>query len=307
MVDYIDNDVSYLIGMIIGRGKIIDDGTRFTLSIEFPFVNPDLEGHNVFDGFLRSITYTMLPRLRNLLGPTLELSPIQERINFKVEFPSQHLVVRDLKLILGDHLTYADFEVPSVLQETNDQELIREFIRGFVDVAGNIRRSNRDRIGLHRVYLDVLNNNWKLPVQLCNLLQKKLEVPVSNILWGHPNLRDPKVNESSSSFKEHQIKIYAHDFVKVGFYIQHKQDVLQILTKENESKTKARPSKYCPGFRVEHSKSKHPLENDKHLPRGVRGKHFDAYWQICGACGCADAKKAMREKKKQQSIFTNDL
>lgn len=33
-------------------------------------------------------------------------------------------------------------------------------------------------------------------------------------------------------------------------------------------------------------KPKHSQEASSYLPKGVRGKHFDAYWQICVALGC---------------------
>ncbi len=305
MVDYIDNDVAYLIGMIIGRGTIVDDGSRFLLNIEFPFVKPELEGYNQFSSFLTNITYSMLPRLKSLLGTSVDLSPTKNEIICRIEFPSQHLVVRDLKLILGDNLHYASYKVPTVIQETSDLELVREFIRGFADVAGNIRRSNNDQRGMHRVYLDVLNANWELPVQLCYLLQHKLDIPVSNILWGHPNLRDPNVSQPSGSpFREHQIRIYAHEFFKAGFYIEHKQEILKTLAEENLATLKNHPINFCKGYGRDSSKALHPLEKDKHLPKGMRGKHFDTYWQICAQCGCKEARIAVRQKKRQQKLFS---
>lgn len=232
--DYLDADVAYLVGMIIGRGVLVDDGKRFVITIKFPFVNPELEGYDQFASFVTSIVSSVLPRLKALLGETVNLSTSpQEDVTFRAEFPSTHIVVRNLKLILEDRLDYKQFMVPKVIQESNDSEIIREFIRGFADVAGNIRRSNRDQAGVHRVYLDVLNENWKLPVQICDLLQHKLNVPVANILWGHPNLRDTKAGQASP-FREHQIRIYAHHFLQVGFYIEHKQAVLGLLAKENQ-------------------------------------------------------------------------
>lgn len=294
-VDYLDADVAYLVGMITGRGVLVDDGSRFIITINFPFVNPELEGYNQFASFVTSIVQTVLPRLKALLGETLDISTSpQESVTFRAEFPSTHIVVRNLKLILENHLDYREFVVPTVIRECRDVEIVREFIRGFADVAGNIRRSNRDWAGVHRVYLDVLNENWTLPVQLCYLLQEKLRVPVANILWGHPNLRDPHANTTQSSpFREHQIRIYAHHFLQVGFYMEHKQAVLEALANENRMNSKDSVGSFCPGHRrPEKPKAQHPLENDPRLPRQVRGKHFDSYWQICATCGCQYAKKA---------------
>lgn len=59
---------------------------------------------------------------------------------------------------------------------------VREYLRGFADVAGNVRPANRYVDGKNRVRLDILNypTNWRLPVQLCHLLQERLEVPVQH-------------------------------------------------------------------------------------------------------------------------------
>jgi hypothetical protein len=303
--DYLDADVAYLIGMILGRGTLVDDGARFVITITFPFVNPELEGYDQFAGFVASIASTVLPRLKALLGDTVNLSiSPQEDVTFTAEFPSRHIVIRNLKLILQDQLEYKRFIVPEVIQKSNDLEIIREFVRGFADVAGNIRRSNRDQARVHRVYLDVLNENWKLPVQLCDLLQHKLGVPVANILWGHPNLRDPRASQPRASpFREHQIRIYAHHFLQVGFYVGHKHTVLELLARENKQHRKDSVGSFCAGHRSEgREKIRHPLEKDQRLPRGVRGKHFDSYWEICAACGCQYAQRAIREIRRQKPL-----
>lgn len=306
MQAYLDTDVAYFVGMITGRGILVDDGTRFVITIKFPFVNPELEGYGQFAGFVTSIVSTVLPRLKALLGETVNLSTLpQEDVTFRAEFPSTHIVVRNLKLIFENRLDYKRFIVPAVIRESNDSEIIREFIRGFADVAGNIRRSNRDQASVHRVYLDVLNENWKLPVQICDLLQHKLNVPVANILWGHPNLRDTKASQALP-FREHQIRIYAHHFLRVGFYIEHKQAVLEALVKENKLNRKDSVGSFCPGYkRRTEVKASHPLEKDQRLPRGVRNKHFDTYWQICAACGCQYARKYIREMKRQKGLFAS--
>jgi hypothetical protein len=55
MIDYLDEDVSYLIGLIIGKGEIIEEGNRWICTIEFPFVKPKLERFDRFSDFLTSI------------------------------------------------------------------------------------------------------------------------------------------------------------------------------------------------------------------------------------------------------------
>lgn len=300
MRDYLDEDVAYFVGLLIGRGEIEEDKNRWVAVIEFPFVHSQLEGYDRFADFLGSIVTTVLPRLKNLLGNHVDLSCTQKkRIAITVELPRQHLAVRNLKLILEGCQSYREFTVPECIRDS-DKEIVREFLRGFADVAGNIRKSNRDRNDFHRVYLDLLNQNWTLPVQLCSLFQQKLNVPVHEILWGHPNLRDPEAKSRSSPFREHQLRIYAHDFLQVGFYICHKQEILERFAEENVQRIgqgKTNPSSPCQGSRRFSRKKLHPLENDPRLPELIRGQHFDAYWQICAGYKCPLAQKALKGKK----------
>lgn len=299
MVDYLDSDVAYLIGMIIGRGMITEKEGRWIVDIEFPFVTPKLEGYDQFSSFVTSVLTYAFPRIKSLLGEAVNISVVPERVvKLTINLPSSHIAVRNFKQLLEGHLDYSRFIVPKVIRNA-PEEIVREFVRGLADVAGNIRRANRDQLGLHRVFLDVLNSNWILPVQLCDLLQNKLQVPVHHILWGHPNLRDPQGKEHSPAWREHQIRIYAHDFLKVGFYIAHKQAVLQALAKENQEQEKKRQNNFCKGYRQFRSKAAHPGENDKRLPEFLRGKHFDAYWQICAECGCELAVRAVKKLERQ--------
>ena len=306
MRDYLDEDVAYFVGLLVGRGEIAETQDRWIAVIDFPFVRPNLEGFDRFADFLSSIVTTVLPRLKALLGERIDLSCIPEKqVAITVELPARHLAVRNLRMILEGRQSHREFTVPEVIAQSDD-EIIREFLRGFADVSGNIRRSNYDRNGFHRVYLDVLNANWTLPVQLCQLLQQRLKVPVHEILWGHPNLRDPQAKHlEQSPFREHQLRIYAHDFLQVGFYIRHKHEVLEKLADENRKRIyqgMSDPSSPCEGIRRFRFKESHPLESDERLPEHLRGRHFDAYWQICAACGCPLARQAMRNLQWQRRL-----
>jgi len=308
--DYLDEDVAYLIGLIIGRGTINFDKDRTTILINFPFLNPYLEGFDQFSQFVTSVATGVKKRVQDLLGNNVDIETIEEEnktpeVYLRLQFKKTSLFARDIFFILNNQRDYAQFTVPPIIVDS-EPEIIKEFIRGFADVAGNIRSSNRDRSGFHRVYIDILNSNWVLPVQLCYLLQEKLDVPVDNILWGHPNLRDPNVqNPDNFGWREHQIRIYANEFLKVGFYISHKQKVLKKLSQENLSNG-FKGGKKCKGCsrRVRRRKHHHPEENNNsHLPPNLVGKHFDSYWEICAEMGCLKAQKCIQNLKKQRKLF----
>ncbi|MBS7269701.1 MAG: hypothetical protein KIH10_12790 [Candidatus Freyarchaeota archaeon] len=221
---------------------------------------------------------------------------VEERYSIKliIESLRNTLFWRNIKLILNNKMSFAEFEVPKTIIDAEPQ-IKKEFVRGFADVAGSARFSNRDEAGKCRIYLDVLNQNWILPVQMCYLLQDGLGVPVRNITWGHPNIRDPALkdynkNKRDAWAREHQIRVYAEDFLKIGFYIRHKQEILEELAQYN--KEKFSESNFCspPKTRIR-EKQNHPEEESDKLPQRIRGKHYDAYWQICCDLGCVRCEK----------------
>mgnify|MGYP000020472284 CR=1 FL=1 len=177
----------------------------------------------------------------------------------------------------------------------------KEFLRGFADVV-SARYSNRNRWGKCRIYLDVLNPNWRLPVQLCHLLQDYLHVPVDTITWGHPNIRDPKLKDYRNGkrhawAREHQIKIFADDFKQIGFYMEHKQEILEELAEYNEVKGFEK-AKYCDPPKEIRKKPRHPEENSDKLPETLRGRHYDSSWQICADLGCWRYNNYIRKQKR---------
>jgi hypothetical protein len=207
------------------------------------------------------------------------------------------MIWRNLRVILGDAVHFGAFRVPQILFEPQTpSDWRREFVKGFADVAGNVRKANRYVDGRNRVRLDVLNykDNWELPVQICQLLQDYLQVPVRLITWGHPNL--------GRDFREHQINIFVVPFLKIGFSFRHKQQVLEELAHLDEQKFSEFRYSFCPGERdIRRTKPPDSREEDERLPASLRGRHFDAYWQICRALGCP------KRPQQQDASYQEDV
>jgi len=49
--DYLDEDVAYFVGLLVGRGEIAETQDRWIAVIDFPFVRPNLEGFDRFADF----------------------------------------------------------------------------------------------------------------------------------------------------------------------------------------------------------------------------------------------------------------
>jgi len=306
MIDYIDSDVAYLLGLIVARGELSENRGVKRIKIEFPFRNLQVEGvkKKIYqrDKILLSIR-KIHSRINELVDVNIREEETSNSIILVIETIKNSLFWRNLKVLLNGKTTFYEFRIPSIIFELNET-IKKEFLRGFADVAGSARFANRNQQGKCRVYLDVLNPNWKLPIQLCHLLQDHLNVPVDTITWGHPNIRDPHLKEYNKGrehawAREHQIKIFADDFMKIGFYMEHKQEILEELADYNVRRFNR--ADFCnPPKTKRERKPRHPGENSDRLPQELRGKHYDAYWEICVDLGC---RRYIRNMEKQTRLI----
>ena len=291
-IDYMDEDVAYLLGLIVARGIIREAGVK-QIIIEFPFKGLRAIGIKKRIAQKESIKLSLVDvadRVEELTDARVRQEEEKHAIRLIIESLKNTVFWRNIKLILSNKSSYNEFEVPSMILSASES-VKKEFLRGFADVAGSARYANRDEGGRCRIYLDILNPNWILPVQVCHLLQNELSVPVRNITWGHPNIRDPNLVSYNKGYRgawarEHQIRVYVENFLKIGFYIVHKQEILEELVQYNLDNF-GEYSRFCspPKIRVR-KKPLHPEESSDKLPSSIRGKHYNAYWQICCDMGC---------------------
>jgi hypothetical protein len=292
-IDYLDPDVAYYIGLVTARGTISDSGGVKRIAIEFPFKNLKVQGIKksiVQENEILLSLDKAISRVNELTDCTIRKEKTAHAVQLIIETLKNSIFIRDTKMLMKDRTSFHEFEVPDQIFEA-DTATQKEFVRGYADVAGSARAANVNISGKHRVYLDILNSpsNWKLPVQLCNLLQDYLNVPVNVIQWGHPNTRDPGLKEFKAGKKdawarEHQLKIFADDFEKIGFYMSHKQTVLEELAEYN--RRYFAKAKFCSPPKKRKKKPKHPSEKSEKLPEQIRGKHYNSYWEICSDLGC---------------------
>lgn len=283
--DYLDGDLSYLLGLLVARGTMINSNQIRQITIEFPFVSLRTTGITKDFNQEQSIRLGLIDiqeRLAELLETDIQQIKQANSINLVIKFMRNNLIWRDLLLLLNNQTSFSHFQVPSVFFDPEcPLDWKKEFIKGFADVAGNIRSSN-NYFKRHRVRLDVLNfpTNWELPVQICTLLQEHINIPVQLITWGHPNL--------GRQWREHQINIFANSFLEVGFTFPHKQEILEEFAKWNNDNLPPYNYSPCPGIKpLKKSKdSTSDEDNSEKLDTKLVGNHYDSYWQICRALGC---------------------
>jgi hypothetical protein len=284
--DYIDEDVAYFLGLVIGRGTIMESEGLRQVSIEFPYSSLQVEG--ISSSFDQEMAIKLglsdiRERLLDLLDTDIKIVTRSGGADFVIRFMRNSMIWRNLLLMTEGATSYPYFKIPPIFFEDNlPADWKREFVRGYADVAGNIREANRYVDDRHRVRLDVLNypTNWQIPVQLCTLLQEHLSVPVQLITWGHPNL--------NRKFREHQINIFTKPFLEIGFSFGHKQKLLEEFADWDEKNVKTTNYAPCPGRRDirKHKPPDSDENNAEKLDPILVGHHYDAYWQICKALGC---------------------
>lgn len=283
--DYIDADMAYLAGLIIARGTLELDPQR-RLIIQFPYSNLEVSGiKSSFDQetSIRLGLNDIRERIGELLDTDIQIIRHTNAVDLVVTFVRNSMIWRNILLLTNNLTSYRHFSIPPIFF---DPELPidwkREFIKGYGDAAGNIRKSNIYTDGRYRVRLDVLNypTNWKVPVQLCHVLQEQLEIPVQLITWGHPNM--------GRDFREHQLNIFADVYLEIGFSFDHKSTILKELADVNRSLKPDFEHKFCHGVRkIRFKKPQNDQENNSEkLDPNLVGKHFNGYWQICKKLGC---------------------
>lgn len=296
---FLDPDMAYLLGLIVGRGTIREVSGKRQLIVEYPFKNLIAKGINksfqAKDKILLSLDETI-----NRLGELIEITPKkisnENSASIIIESNRYGILWRNIDHLLSNKRSFREMEIPDVLFETSE-DIKKEFIRGIADVTGSIGTSCRDQAGRHRVYISILNDNWKLPMQICSLLQSQpLCIPVNTIDWGHPNTRNGHLRDYNKGAKqvwarEHQLKVYAEYFEKIGFRIIHKNEILKELAEENRKNFPERKPSLCnPSKKRIKQRAPHPEEISEKLPLELRGKHCDAYWQICLELGCTQGE-----------------
>ena len=297
---FLSEDVAYFLGLIIGRGTIIKTKELNRLVVDFPFKNlsavSPIDQTKRFDTqiYLSNSLDKIVERIKRLGLDVSKLSDEDNRhVSIVVVWRNTDLTWQLLSYLLnGDFNDYHSFRIPKAIFQA-DKEKQKEFLRGYFDVTGYVRPTNAQfgKNDKQRIYLEVDHRNWFLVLDLYNLFEI-VGIPVESIDFGHPNFRDPSFKKPAGSWaKEHQVKIFANQFLPIGSYLKHKQEVLTDLAKMNKAGVGNNSGKKK--FRIR-EKAQNPEENSEKLPDFLRGKHFNHYSKLLIALKENDNIKAYK-------------
>lgn len=286
-----NTQMAYLIGMILGNGEVQRNTTETTITIEVPHKNlKDDEGLEV-SVYVKSSLADIKNVIEPLLGHSIPISQTKKATRISFTKKNEDYTMREILRFIGQGTQHTTMIMNEELFNITTDEK-KELLRGIADVTGYIRKSNiaYGQEGWHRVYIEI-PGNWQFVIDVANLL-KTLDIPVQTIDFGHPNFRDSKLkkyNEGKINYwkKEHQIKIWANEFLPIGFNILHKQRALvnyaeELLEYIDEEKTH---KFYWEKKERKSQKPIHPMENDESLPEKIRGRHFDSWQELAKELG----------------------
>lgn len=287
-------EIAYLLGMIAGKGEIIRGENHTKILIIIPHKNLKIEGENT-QLSIRASFLDITNRLQPLIGTDLkaDISNTREAIIYFSK-DNEDFLIRTINGLFNNENSWRRFRIPDEIFQSSTS-IKKEFLRGMSDVTGHIRQSNYrfSRLFENRVYIEIMEN-WMLTIDLANLL-KSLSIPIQTIRFAHPNLVDPNAidyKKGAKTYKEHQIKIWAEEFEKIGFNIDHKNNLLKLYTSKNRNnwprQTSIEKSHHAFYWETEdRSKIKpaHPDESNLSIYHIIRGKHFNSWREIAKELG----------------------
>jgi len=286
-----NTQMAYLIGMILGNGEIQRNTNNTTITIEIPHKNlRDDEGLEV-SVYVKSSLADIRDIIEPLIGHSLPISQTKTVTSISFTKQNEDYAMREILRFIGSGVHHSTMTMNDELFNISTDEK-KELLRGIADVTGYIRKSNKafGEEGHHRVYIEI-PGNWQFVIDIANML-KRLDIPVQTIDFGHPNFRDShlkKYNEGKPNYwkKEHQVKIWANEFLPIGFNIVHKQRALAKYAEElleYLDETKTHKFYWEKSIRLR-NKPIHPMEKDISLPKKIRGKHFNSWTQLSKELG----------------------
>lgn len=286
-----NTEMAYLLGMILGNGEIQRDNSDTRITIDIPHKNLYTDDLKDVKIYVKASTVDIRSIVEPLIGHNLMVTQNKRSTIMTFTKPNDEYITREILRFIGSGRHHSTMRMnPELFSLTIDEK--KTLLRGIADVTGYIRKSNIafGQDGAHRVYIEI-PGNWYMVIDIANML-KAVDVPVQTIDFGHPNFRDGdliKYNQGKPYFwkKEHQVKIFANEFLPIGFNIKHKQEALEKYSEEllefiDPSKTH---KFYWEKTIRRKSRPIHPHENDSSFPEEIRGKHFESWTDLARLLG----------------------
>ena len=85
IIDYLDEDVAYLLGLITARGRIIDRGDDKKIILDFPFKSLEVEGFNQKEKIAQTVHRKIRERIQELASLPIDVQETETSINMIIK------------------------------------------------------------------------------------------------------------------------------------------------------------------------------------------------------------------------------
>jgi hypothetical protein len=263
----ISTDKAYIIGLIVGGGRIDGDILQITLpykkwgSLD---VEPDRAG---------SIARDILTRINPLLSATYGMEAsylIANDWKIRCTRITQELKIdiERLKLPQSGEMRI-NAHLKGLIPELTSNEHKKRFIAGLVDTVGSLADSHRRfNDSFQTISLEFKGSNFDLVAGVSDLLYD-LNCPPDQILWNHPNQHSGTCRYYKSWKKGFKIRVSLVDYIINGtFVFQSKQMSATKNSKKHKSGPKDRAVNDLGRTTL------HTDQNSNWLPDHVRGGFY---------------------------------
>jgi hypothetical protein len=133
-------------------------------------------------------------------------------VECKVQSIAIHYLKNTYNMDIGDVYVHNTLSDSDIIFEKYDKALKEHFIRGLADTIATIDRYISRDEPCYRVQFSIINANPKLPIDICLLFQKHLQIPVYYIGWAA--LENEVKNETYArrGRRDHLVKIWIVNF-----------------------------------------------------------------------------------------------
>ncbi len=187
------------------------------------------------------------------------------------------------KLDVGDVYKHNSISDSDTIFKEYDKELQEWFVRGLADTIATIDRYIEKEQPFYRVQFSVINENTRLPVDICLLLQKYLDIPVHYIGWASVDEECRDEDYTKRGGRDHLVKVWVVNFEKKFnlplFMHEQKKVEFEYALEDSKETLKSLP------------------KLEKRLTPCPRPSSRKKYIEFCIKCGCRQIRN------KQASLF----
>jgi hypothetical protein len=137
-------------------------------------------------------------------------------LNLIVECKIQPVVLHYLRntynIDIGDIYLHNSLSDSTTIFESYDRLLKEHFVRGLADTIATIDRYISKDKPAYRIQFSVINSNLRLPIDICLLLQKYLQIPVYYIGWAALPNEGKNKTYAGRGTRDHLVKVWVVNF-----------------------------------------------------------------------------------------------